>query len=352
MIRILFLADSHLGYDLPLRPKVDRRRRGPDFFANFKRALEPAFKGQVDLVLHGGDLFFRSKVAPAIIEQALRPLMELAESGVPVFIVPGNHERSRIPSHLWTAHPNLHIFHEPQTISRDMNGYQLCLSGFPFNRRIGANFARLVEQTGYNENPGDIRLLCMHQSVEGAKVGPSGYTFRPGPDVVSGSQIPPIFQAVLSGHIHRSQKLTHDLRGKPLPAPVIYPGSIERTSFAERHEEKHYVNLYFNQTPGKMTLDTISFVPLPSRPMVILKANERFRDRSQFESWLKSALANLDPDSVVRLDLQTDQSDGALTATPAARIRELAPPSMNVTLRFHDNLRPAQGLNTDPNGIV
>jgi DNA-3-methyladenine glycosylase len=41
-VRILFLADTHLGFDLPERPRVDRRRRGPDFFANFVRALEPA----------------------------------------------------------------------------------------------------------------------------------------------------------------------------------------------------------------------------------------------------------------------------------------------------------------------
>ena len=35
IIRILFLADTHLGYDLPFRPRIQRRRRGPEFFANF-----------------------------------------------------------------------------------------------------------------------------------------------------------------------------------------------------------------------------------------------------------------------------------------------------------------------------
>lgn len=41
-IRVLLLADTHLGFDLPLSPRVDRVRRGPDFFANTRRALEPA----------------------------------------------------------------------------------------------------------------------------------------------------------------------------------------------------------------------------------------------------------------------------------------------------------------------
>ena len=42
IIRILFLADTHLGLDLPFRPRIQRRRRGPEFFTNFERALRPA----------------------------------------------------------------------------------------------------------------------------------------------------------------------------------------------------------------------------------------------------------------------------------------------------------------------
>ena len=66
-VRILLLADTHLGFDSPPHPRVTRRRRGPDFFANFERALQPARRGEVDLVVHGGDLFFRSKVPAALV---------------------------------------------------------------------------------------------------------------------------------------------------------------------------------------------------------------------------------------------------------------------------------------------
>jgi len=58
---------------------------------------------------------------------------------------------------------------------------------------------------------------------------------------VAGCDVPSDFAAVLAGHIHRRQTLTRDLRGRALGAPVIYPGSIERTSFAERNEDKGYV---------------------------------------------------------------------------------------------------------------
>ena len=40
MIRILFLTDIRLGFALPFRPRIQRPRRGAEFFANFKRTLE------------------------------------------------------------------------------------------------------------------------------------------------------------------------------------------------------------------------------------------------------------------------------------------------------------------------
>ena len=94
----------------------------------------------------------------------------------------------------------------------------------------------------------DLRLLCLHQTVEGAQVGPADFTFRRGPDVIAGRSIPPGFAAVLAGHIHRHQVLDHDLDGVPFAAPVFYPGALERTSFAERAEPKGY--LVLDAVPG------------------------------------------------------------------------------------------------------
>ena len=52
-----------------------------------------------------------------------------------------------------------------------------------------------------------------------------------------------MFLAVLSGHIHRFQVLTKDLWGRPIKIPILYPGSIERTSFAEKDEPKGYLKV-------------------------------------------------------------------------------------------------------------
>ena len=265
-VRVLLVADTHLGFDLPVRPRIERPRRGPDFFANFERALRPARQGKVDLVVHGGDLFFRSKVPAGLVEMALAPLVRVAGAGVPVYLVPGNHERSRIPLHLWTAHPNLHIFDQPRTFVFAAGGSRLALAGFPFARRVRDGFEDLVRETGHEQAEADARLLCIHQIVEGARVGVHDFTFRGGPDVVRGSQIPGVFCAVLSGHIHRAQVLRHDLGQRPLAAPVIYPGAVERTGFDERHEEKGYMIVTVDVgVPGGQLAD-VTFVPLPARP--------------------------------------------------------------------------------------
>ena len=86
-IRILFLSDTHLGFDLPFRPRIKRTRRGPDFFNNLDIALTPAHAGNVDCVVHGGDLFYRSKVPLQLVEMAFEPLLRAAQNGIPVYLV-------------------------------------------------------------------------------------------------------------------------------------------------------------------------------------------------------------------------------------------------------------------------
>jgi DNA repair exonuclease SbcCD nuclease subunit len=339
-IRVLFLSDTHLGFDLPFKPRIERRRRGHDFFANFERALEPAFTGNVDIVLHGGDLLYRTKVPAALVEMAMRPLVRVAESGVPVFIVPGNHERSRIPLHLWGTHPNLKIFDEPKTYQLKVRGSNVAIAGLPFQRNVRDQFSSLVKKTDYIRVDADIRILCIHEAVEGAQVGPSNFTFRRGLDVIPGNMIPGGFSAVLSGHIHRSQILTHDLRGLALATPVIYSGSIERTSFAEQDENKNYVLLDFvadGSEGGK--LSRYEFVDLPARPMISINVQPEEYTRQELEAYLRAELSTLDPDAIVRLRIEDEITKEVAPVLSAPALRELAPPTMNISISLNQGRR-------------
>ena len=136
-INILFFADSHLGYDLPRRPRIERRRRGEDRFKNYLQVIQFARQKKVDMVIYGGDLFDHPRVSPAIIERAYRPLYEIACAGIPVYLVPGNHERSHLPEHLYLSHENIRIFDRPVTYTQQIGDKRSPYPVFPLHGTSG-----------------------------------------------------------------------------------------------------------------------------------------------------------------------------------------------------------------------
>ncbi len=337
-VRILLLADTHLGIDLPRRPRVERRRRGHDFAANYERALQAARDHAVQAVVHGGDLFYRSRVPASLVQAGFAPLKRLADAGVPVYVVPGNHERSAIPFPLLAEHPHIHLFDRPRTFTAEWDGMRVALAGFPFQRSgVRGTFRGLLDATGWERAAADVRLLCIHQCVEGATVGPQNYTFRHGDDVVSAGDVPGRFAAVLAGHIHRHQVLTADLRGRPLPTPVIYPGSIERTSFAERNEEKGYVVLEVAAAGERGgVLRRWTFHALPARPMVIEEIQAGGADRADLHRLLAAAIRRAPEDAVLRIRVHGVPRPGGFAALRAGSVRALTPPPMNVEVILVD----------------
>ena len=329
-IKILFFADTHLGFDLPRQPRIERRRRGEDFFKNYLQVLNFARRKKVDLIVHGGDFFHHSKVSPSIVEKAYRPLYEIACGGIPVFLVPGNHERSRLPGHLYLSHENIHIFDHPSTYSLQVRERRIAISGFPFTRKVRDNFPSLLKQTGYKDVDADAHYLCTHQAFEGAKVGPVDFTFREGPDNIPPEWVPDDFAAVLSGHIHRAQQLDHSLNGQPLEFPVIYPGSIERTSVSERFEDKSFKLIDLSWQEGKL-IQELETHPLPARPMLKVSVPVWDHPPDQVLIHIRGQLSLINPDAVVRVELTGSRAEQIQNSIPAASLRAAAPGSMNIS---------------------
>ncbi len=257
-MRLLFLSDTHLGHDLPARPRSDRPRRGGDFFESFHAALAPARSGEVDVVLHAGDLLYRSRVPVRLSEAALSPLRAVADAGIPVLLVPGNHERGRLPHPLLAMHGGLHVFDRPRTVVLEAGGVRVAFIGFPHQREVRDRFPALLESATAGAPRADVRILCLHQCIEGATCGPGHFTFRDGSDVIPRSALPDRLDAVLCGHVHRHQVL----RAPGLP-PVIYAGSTERTSHAEAGETKGIVILWLSDAG----VERYQFRALPDHPV-------------------------------------------------------------------------------------
>ncbi|MCC7072317.1 MAG: metallophosphoesterase [Deltaproteobacteria bacterium] len=233
-MRVVFLSDTHLGFDLPIRPRVQRHRRGERFFENLERVLDHATTTRADLVLHGGDLFFRSRVPPVVVDRVYQRLARFAEGGIPLGLIAGNHERSVLPPSLLLRHPNIHVFAQASTQLFALAGGTLAVTGVPFT----GDRARLLDAArGAPPVEAHAHLLLAHEAFEGATVGPGNFTFRQRLDTVPLEALPEHFDAVLSGHIHRRQVLWRT-RGDGSRQPIVFCGSIERTSYAEQGEPK------------------------------------------------------------------------------------------------------------------
>jgi DNA repair exonuclease SbcCD nuclease subunit len=215
----------------------------------------------------------------------------------------------------------------------------VAVGGFPCERdEIGEKFGTLVSECGLRDADAAIRLLCLHQTVEGARV--EGHTFRSGRDVVRGCDIPPGVAAVLCGHIHRAQVLTRDLAGRALAAPVFYPGSVERTSLAERNEAKGYLVLELaadGPTGGRVVGH--AFHELPARPMVSVAVDASGLTPAGLQRRIRDELGALPADAVVSLGIEAELSPGSERVLRAEALRTLHPPSMSVEMRLRSPAR-------------
>ena len=207
----------------------------------------------VDLVIHAGDVFDEPNPSHSAMMAAAEPLLRIAAGGRPVVIVPGNHERSTLPAFLLLSHPNIHIVREPVTLTFNLRGTRVGVAALPCIRRRSAHlFEGALRATGWERAGADVNILAAHQTFESATCGPVGYRFHSGDDVIERTTIPTAFDYVAAGHIHRHQVLIAPVKqyveeGESLHCeqddkrdgpPIVYAGSPDRITMAERDEPK------------------------------------------------------------------------------------------------------------------
>jgi DNA repair exonuclease SbcCD nuclease subunit len=241
-MRILQLSDTHLG--------AQRHALGPpgysraaDHHAALRAALAPALRGEVDLVVHAGDVFDRSR-PPRRWMLAAGELLDEVARRVPLVGIAGNHDRRGIRR--WLPHASLGFVDQP---TRVVVG-EVALALVPFVRDAEA-FARCAAAAVGK----GVDLLVMHQAPHGSVV--PGLTFREGAqrDTIGARHLPPGVRHVMCGHIHPRQVVQLG------EATVVMGGSTERTAFSERDEVKGTVHWSLSRTVRHR------FVDHPTRPM-------------------------------------------------------------------------------------
>jgi len=310
-IKFLQIADTHFGVHYALKPRnLLRRAYGNLFFQKAEETLtEVITKYKVDFILHVGDFFNRSKPPDEVVDRAVKPFVNAAVNlGVPIYILPGNHERSKLPLGLLSYHDNIHVFKNPSSFIFEKNGILIKITGFPYIKHESRlKFSKIVNQAWKNTITNNERphytILAIHQLIEGSCV--EHYTFKKsGHNVIPFDQITtkekvPKFNYIACGHVHRFQFLYQDSSSniistnehisviqdpekqswkfdneiqKKVPqkgSVVCYSGSLERVSMAERNEPKGYIigDLKFSETNHRASF---KFHKLSSIPMYYL----------------------------------------------------------------------------------
>lgn len=326
-IRILHTADSHIGAELPIRPRLARPRRGDDFLDSFLRVVHVAREERVDLLIHSGDLFDSPRPSARALMAASLPLKELADEGIAVIIVPGNHERSAIPASLFLAHPGIAIVREPCTLAFEIAGARVAVSAMPCIRRgAGGGFAGALDATGWAGIGADVRVLALHQAIDSAVCSPADYRFRAGDDVIARRAIPASFDYVAAGHVHRHQRLAP---AAGLAQQIVYAGSPDRITFAEKDEAKGCVLVAHDGARIAWRFVEHEVRPMRVHPLV---ATARERDRLREE--IEGVLSNAPPRAVVQVRLAGPVERGALRGLRIADVAERLRPDVLLSISY------------------
>lgn len=219
MIRILHLADLHLGYVPPWHEAAEPRRRERD--ARLGAAVDWALAHDIHLVIIAGDLFETHRPPASLVDDAIGELRRLVNAGIPVVTVPGNHdeisyhdsvyrrEQARWPGTLVT-NPNIAKSATVACRGHEVHIYSLAytsgltradrpLAEFPAPEGDGFHIAVLHGTLDWGRV--DRSLPIDGQAIQGA-----GYNY------------------VALGHIHK-----HEARGRD--CPVVYAGMIDGKDF-------------------------------------------------------------------------------------------------------------------------
>lgn len=248
-MRILQLTDTHLGsrWGLPGAPPDLRAR---DHALACELALAPALRGEVDLVVHSGDLFDRSAPDRDALAAAHRLFGAVARR-VPVVVLPGNHDRRGLSASLGAV-TGVTVADAPTR--HDIGGF--VFATLPYHRDAAA-FAAARRALGA------VDWLVVHQAFDGHRV--PTFRFRVGAqvDTIGAEHLEGHAGPVATGHLHPRQVV------RVGECEVVCPGSTERTAFSEAPQTKGYARWAFSGSAWRW-----AFVDLPSRPLLQVGSEE------------------------------------------------------------------------------
>ncbi len=238
-MNIIHFSDTHLGFtDLDVTNVSGVNQREADFYKAFSDVIDAIIEMRPDYVIHTGDLFHRASPSNRAITFALSQFKRLENEEIPLVIIAGNHSTPRTS----TSSPILEALQTLNNVHAvfEQHYEAVVFDDVIFHALPHINDERIIpdalDQMEESIDRSKKNIMMMHCSV-GAH-----YLMHEFGEWVYPKEREDIFEKmdyVALGHWHGFSSV-----GKH--PNVYYAGSTERTSSADKRDDKGYVLLELN----------------------------------------------------------------------------------------------------------
>jgi exonuclease SbcD len=316
-------------------PGVDRRHylgmstRLLDFLTAFDWVVEFALTEGVDLVLFAGDAYKSRDPSQTHQREFARRVARLAEHGVTVFLLVGNHDLPNAPGRATALDifstlrvADTHVGDVLATHQVKTRSGPLQIVALPWIRR-GALLSReehrgksIGELVRYVEEELTRRLieqaealdpevpavLVGHVTVAGA-ITSSEQSMMIGRDPVLQHSVVAncAFDYVALGHIHRHQQLG-------TAPPVVYAGSLQRVDFSEEKDTKGFCLVDLDAQQPRGARASWQFIPVPVRAFITIDVEIPYGEADPVGFVLRQATQHNLEEAVVRLRVRVPEA--------------------------------------------
>ncbi|MBI3930954.1 MAG: exonuclease SbcCD subunit D [Chloroflexi bacterium] len=311
-MKILHFSDLHLGVESYGRidPASGISSRLLDFLAVLDQVVDYALENRVDLVLFCGDAYKSREPSQTQQREFARRINRLSRSGIPVFLLVGNHDLPNASGKATTteifdtlAIHNVYVSDHPDIYRIPTKSGLIQIASLPWlrrsallgkeetknlsfeqiNRKLEQVLTGIIAAHADKLDPGLPSILAAHVGVASATVGSERLMAIGQEHFLLLSNIAnPAFDYIALGHIHKHQVLSDN-------PPLVYAGSLERVDFGEEADEKGFYTVAI-ETEGQTGKHKVAyqFHPVSGRRFLTITSDIEPEDTDPTTTVLKA----------------------------------------------------------------
>lgn len=294
---VVHTADVHIGvenYGIP-DPETRSSSRLKDFLDTLDEVVQYSITRNADLVIFAGDQYKSRNPSQTHQREFAYRISKLANNGVKVFLLAGNHDSPNIPGpatalDIFTALDveNVHIANTLETHLINTKSGPIQIVALPWIRKgqfmssidesdeslsnedlkasIEDKITTAVKHLSKDLDPAIPSVLAGHVSVDSATTS-SEKSMMLGKDYVllKSAIALPEFDYIALGHIHKHQILNDSPK-------IVYPGSLQRIDFGEEKDVKGFCSVTLDPSQTVQNRETsFQFIPVNARKFVTIR---------------------------------------------------------------------------------